>query len=378
MHKPRLLLVITKANWGGAQRHVYDVATSLKNDYDVMVASAPSGPLVDALKDAGITHYPIAHLQRDVVWIKELRALLSLWHLLETTQPNIVHLHSSKAGVLGALVSRLWGVERIVFTAHGWAFNEHRPLWWRGMIWCASWVTALLSHAIITVSHYDRTCMHMPFVTHKTRTIYPGIRQPIPLLERTAARESLYPQGYEAHKRAVWVGMIAELTPNKNITLAIDAVADYAQQNASSICLTVIGDGELRTELTRYIHKKNVADQVTLVGHKSDAAHYLAAFDVFLLTSNKEGFPYVLLEAGAAGIPIIARDVGGVPELIKESRTGLLVASDATSVSSAITRYRHDPALRIAVADTLAETITTKHSLETMVSHIREVYEECA
>ena len=143
----RVLFIITKSNWGGAQRYVYDLATALpKHEFEVQVAFGQPGRLADALARAGIETYSIAALQRDVSLVADFRSFLELWRLLRTMRPDIVHLNSSKAAGLGALAARITRVPRVVFTVHGWPFAERRNLVWRMFAFLASWKTAILSH----------------------------------------------------------------------------------------------------------------------------------------------------------------------------------------------------------------------------------------
>ena len=125
----RILYLITKANWGGAQRYVYDLATAAKTQgYDVSVAYGEEGPLAPRLRASGIPAERIRGLARDIGWLREARAFFSLLRLLRRERPEVIHINSSKAGILGCLAARFTGVPRIIFTAHGWAFNEARPL----------------------------------------------------------------------------------------------------------------------------------------------------------------------------------------------------------------------------------------------------------
>ena len=162
--KKKILFVITKSNWGGAQRYVYDLATALpKTEFDVSVVFGQKGRLAEKLEQAGIKTYNIVSLQRDVSLGADLKSFFELRRLFKTVRPNIVHLNSSKAGGVGALAARVAGVKKIIFTAHGWPFWEDRNLVARAVIWFFSWTTALLAHKPIVISDYDlRVARQMP------------------------------------------------------------------------------------------------------------------------------------------------------------------------------------------------------------------------
>ena len=122
MKAKKILFLITKANWGGAQRYVFDLATALRNEFDISVAFGQEGLLAKKLREAQITTFPIRALQRDVSISSDVKSFLELMRLFRVEKPDVVHLNSSKAAGVGALAARLAGVPRIIFTAHGWPF----------------------------------------------------------------------------------------------------------------------------------------------------------------------------------------------------------------------------------------------------------------
>ena len=303
--KKKILYVITKSNWGGAQRYVYDLATTLpKSEFEVSVAFGQPGLLAKKLQENGITTHPIASLQRDVSLAADIKSFFELLRLFRTEKPDVVHLNSSKAAGIGALAARLAGVPRIIFTAHGWPFWEQRNSISRGLIYLFSWLTALLAHSVIVVSNYDlRVAQKMPFIGHKTARIYNGIDFNAPLYSADIVRHS-FPKGVHI------TGTIGELTRNKNQI----ALIEKARKNPE-MYVAIVGDGEDRLFLKKKVDEYGIGDRVKLMGFQL-ASTVLKGFDIFALPSIKEGLPYVLLEAKAAGLPIEANRVGGVGEIL--------------------------------------------------------------
>ncbi len=300
----KVLYVITKANWGGAQRYVFDLATHLpKEQFEVAVAYGQAGILAQKLKEASITTYDLSSMQRDVSASGDWRSFGELLTLFKKERPDIVHLNSSKAGALGALAARMAGIKKIIFTAHGWPFRASRNLFVRTILWLASWGTALFSHTVICVSEYDlRQAQQMPFVGHKAVRIYNGI-EPIELGSAEMIRAA-FPNGVKI------TGTIGELNKNKNHIKLIEA----ARKNPE-MYVAIVGEGELRGWLTQKITEYTLQDRVKLFGFMP-AKEVLRGFDVFALPSLKEGLPYVLLEARLAGLPIEANRTGGVGEIL--------------------------------------------------------------
>ena len=256
------------------------------------------------MQENGITTHPIASLQRDVSLAADIKSFFELLRLFRTEKPDVVHLNSSKAAGIGALAARLAGVPRIIFTAHGWPFWEQRNSISRGLIYLFSWLTALLAHSVIVVSNYDlRVAQKMPFIGHKTARIYNGIDFNAPLYSADIVRHS-FPKGVHI------TGTIGELTRNKNQI----ALIEKARKNPE-MYVAIVGDGEDRLFLKKKIDEYGIGDRVKLMGFQL-ASTVLKGFDIFALPSIKEGLPYVLLEAKAAGLPIEANRVGGVGEIL--------------------------------------------------------------
>ncbi len=375
-NQKRILYVITKSNFGGAQRYVFELAEAMQAaGHCVAVASAPSGLLVEKLKSANITHCPIHSFQRDISIKKEIGALGELKTCYQDFVPDLIHLNSSKAGLLGAIAGRrLRRRPKLIFTAHGWPFLEPRPILWRTMAWAGSWLTGLLSDKVILVSDNDHLKTNLPLVKKKCQVIKTAVSN-INFYNKVTARDKLFTQNQiNDHKTDIWLGTIAELHRNKNLSLAIKAVAKHNQSHEQKIYYSIIGDGELKNELVDLIRDIGAEYYINLLGYINNAREYLKAFDVFLLPSKKEGLPYTILEAGSAGIPVIASRVGGVPEVITHQQNGLLFNNDnQTDLNQALTTYTDQP-LREQQAIALKNTINTEFTLTKMVSATAAVY----
>ncbi len=304
--KQKVLFVITKSNWGGAQRYVYDLATNLpKDEFDPIVAYGSDGALATRLRDAHIAAIALSSLVRDVSMFSDIRSLFELMRILREVRPDVVHLNSSKAAGLGALAARLRGVPRIVFTVHGWPFMEPRRAPTRAAIWLFSWITAILSDRVTCVSRYDLSLTRrMPFVKKKAACIHNGIDLHMSFGDGEVVRQA-FPQG------AVITGTIGELTRNKNQSALVEEAREKPSMHAA-----IVGEGEDRAMLEEKIRTYELGGRVKLFGYLP-ARDVLKGFDAFVLPSLKEGLPYVLIEAKLAGLPIIAdKDVGGIGEIL--------------------------------------------------------------
>ena len=324
----KVLYIVTKATWGGAQRYVFDLATNLPRDgYEALVAAGGSGTLFELCTEQGIRCAQIPGLTRDVGLFSDIYALISLVTILRKEQPTVVHLNSSKAGGLGALVARIMRVPRIVFTIHGLPQDEPRSGFSKALITVSTWLTCALSHEIICISknNYERVCSWYG-LAYKTHLIYNGVPAFV-TFSRSEAREKL-----SIPETQFVIGTVAELHPNKGLDSLLRAVARLPHAHLISI-----GDGEKKEALKRLSQELQIENRVRFLGFVPHAREYLSAFDVLCLPSLKEGLPYVLLEAQVAGVPIVASELPGIRELV--GTEALLVPPQ--SVSGLVSALTH-------------------------------------
>ncbi|MBI4224864.1 MAG: glycosyltransferase family 4 protein [Candidatus Sungbacteria bacterium] len=409
MGRKKILFVITKSVWGGAGKYVYDIATHLPTDrFDSAVAAGGNGLLFQKLESAGVRTIRIPELDRDIHIGKELRSFRALLDLFRHEQPDIIHLNSSKIGGLGAIAAFLSNFKiqnskfKIVYTVHGWGFLEDRPLLWRAAAFLASWASALFQDRLILINHHDYEIARKFIPRRKLRLIFNATTE-TDFLPHNEARTFFSKKiKREIIPGTLLIGTIAELTKNKGLNYLIEAAKhvhchsresgnpeptttgfpihkDLAQRDKSgmtNIKVLIIGDGEERKNLEQQICDLHLEDTVFLLGFIPDAATYLSGMDIFVLPSVKEGLPYVVMEAMAAGLPVIASNVGGIPDLISHNETGMLAPSkDPKALAEAIESLSKDPQLRATLGTRARETVRTKFSLRAMLEKTQELYE---
>ncbi len=374
--KTKILFVITKSNFGGAQKYVFDLATSLPRDsFEVVVILGGAGLLNDKLTEKGVRTITLTSLERNINPLKDFKSFVELWRIFSTEKPDVVHLNSAKASGLGALAGRLAGVPKIIFTAHGWAFNEDRSHLSRFIIKIISWATILLSHKTIAVSGAvkDNT-KNWPFTDKKVVVVKNGIKEPVFLSREMAQTELIKLTGQEVPKDAFTVGTIAELHKNKGLTYAIEAFAKLVPNNPS-LYYFILGGGEEESKLKNLIDQHQLENRVFLLGFVDNAASFLPAFDMFLLPSITEGLALVLLEAGLASLPVVATGVGGIPEVIKHEKTGILVpARDPQAIVDAVQKLITSPSIRTTFGDALRERVIAELSLDRTLTETVALY----
>lgn len=373
-----ILFLITHSEHGGAQAYVLDLARELKaKGHQVTIAAGmdPHGWLFDRAQKYGISTVFLQHARQAVSLSHDLISLFEIKKLIRTLRPDVIHLNSSKIGFIGSLAARLARTRsRIIYTAHGFVFHE--PGTFRS--WYGKFLERVSSRwkdAIICVSEFDRQAALkeriIPRHTDHLTTIHHGINaNQLSFLSREEARRVL-----QLPSEAFIIGTVANLYPTKGLHILIEATRLLmADGHAHHLHCVIIGEGPEHSLLETTAHHLSLDSVVHLLGAHHDASRYLKAFDLFVLSSLKEGFPYVLLEALAAGLPIIATRVGGIPEIIEHEKNGILVdPGDAQQLANAISRLINDQPLHKSLAHAALQQ-STRFARERMLNETFATY----
>lgn len=368
----KILLGITKSNMGGAQRYVLDLATELsKEGHQVGVVCGGKGILIEKLKQEKIFPLVLEELDREISFKNDLSSFFKLLKILYKNRPDVFHINSSKMGAVGVLAGRLTGVKKIIFTSHGWTFNE--PRWSAGekrMIKFLYWIIIFLSHKTICVSEkLKKDVDGFPWVQDKFVIIKNGINK-FELQPRDGAREKLIPNVLSS---TTIVGTLSELHKVKGLDVLLEVWRKFVEGKNAKLLIT--GSGEERVNLHNMASNMGIMESVYFTDYLDNARSYLSTFDIFVMPSRSEGLPYALLEAGLAEKPVIASDVGGVPEVIDDKRNGILVnAGNKQQLLEALTVLYDNPVDRNILGKALKQTIETKFSLGKMVSETLKTY----
>jgi glycosyltransferase involved in cell wall biosynthesis len=351
---PRLLVVVTLAEAGGAQTFVATLVAGLRERYEIDVAShGPDGAVVDACASLDVPFHHVRHLVRDPHPYRDAAAVRELRSLARGLAPDIVQINSSKAGVLARLALARTGM-KTVFTAHGWAFSGRGGA--AGTVYTtAERAVAPLSDAIVCVSNHDLQLAHDRNIKPRgeLHVIHNGVDAPATLPYRRGPDERLV------------LGCTARLAPPKDVITLLDALA---QPGCKSWELRIFGDGPDREQIERHRDALGLADRVTLLGHRDDIAAQLADCDAFALISDWEGLPYSILEAMAAGLPVLATRVGGIADLVVTGSTGELVPPrDAAAAGRVLAAWAADPSLLPVLGDAAHARARAAFSREHMV-----------
>jgi glycosyltransferase involved in cell wall biosynthesis len=360
----RIAYVITRADEiGGAQVHVRDLAIALRQrDHEITVLAGSPGLMSEQLTARGVTFECVPALLRSILPWRDAIAVRQLMASLRRLRPDLVSTHSSKAGWLGRLAARLLGIP-VTFTAHGWAFSEGVPAISRHFYAFAEHLAAPLADHIITVSEYDRKLAVARGIAaeRKITRIYNGVAD---LATKSAPRRSGPP-------RIIMTGRFAPQKDHIGLVRALGHLRDLDWG------LDFAGAGATQTDVAALVGSLKLDDRVNFLGQRHDVPDLLRRTDIYALISHWEGFPYGVIEAMSAGLPVVASDVGGVAEAVEHGVTGFVVPrADERAIAERIAVLLGDPDLRARLGAAGRTRYQEEFRIDVMLERTLGLYEE--
>jgi glycosyltransferase involved in cell wall biosynthesis len=369
---------ITMLELGGAQRNTIDTVAALdRREFAVALTCADGGELLsEARALAGVELFELSHLRREVRPLADMRALSEFRRAIRRFRPEIMHTHSSKAGILGRLAARREGVPIVIHSIHGFGFGPHQPAPVRFAFLAAERLAARWTTAFVAVSrrNLEEGVRLRIFPASRARLIRSGVD-----LASFAAH-----RGGDALRRALGIPTAAPLVvqiacfkPQKAPERFVEVATRLAPRFPKAHFL-LVGDGALRGRLERLRRKAGLEGRLHLPGWRRDMPAVLDAATVVTLTSRFEGLPRVLVEALAAGVPVVAMSVDGVSEVIKDGENGfLLPPDDVVGLAGRVGEILGDGALRSRLSASAGENLE-EFGRDAMVRKQEELYRELA
>lgn len=376
MGKINILYVITKLELGGAQKHLLSLITNLdKNKYNIFLFTAKEGLLLnDALAIVGLCIKTSSNLTRPINFFKDLPALFEIYNFIKKHNIDIVHTHSSKAGIIGRLAARLAKAKIIIHTVHGWPFNDYQRFIVRYLYIWLERLTAQFSDKLIVVSGFDKEKGLRNRIGNNNKYIL--IRYGI-LLENFGISDyniNNIRKEFGLRSNDLAIGMISCFKPQKAPQDFIK-LASLTKKDNPDIKFILIGDGILRRRIEDLITRFKLKEQVFLLGWRKDISEILSAIDIFVLTSLWEGLPIAVLEAMASAKPVVATDTGGIREIVSENETGFLVRpGDMNSMAEKLKLLLSDAKLREEIGRNARNSLGSAFSLEVMAGQTQDLY----
>ncbi|MFQ5456840.1 MAG: glycosyltransferase family 4 protein [Myxococcota bacterium] len=333
----------------------------------------PPASLPALARARGIATHAVPHLTRAINAPADLRAIVELAGLIRRGGYAVVHTHNSKAGFLGRIAARACRVPAIVHTVHGWAFEQTGNAFARRFYRAAEQCAAPLAHRTILVSEAlgaSAVRAGLPGAARR-QVIYSGIDRAAFL---NARRDGGLRRDLGADADSFLIGQVAKLWHGKGHGTLLAAFRRVQRENPRAR-LVLVGEGPLRGELSRAAHRLGLGHAVTFTGHRNDVPAVTAQLDAATLCSEYEGMGRVVIEAMAAGVPVVASRVGGISELVEEGRTGFLAPpGDARGFAERLSRLARNGELRARMGRRARARAGKIYDEETMTAEIAAVY----
>lgn len=357
--RPRIAYLITNSEIGGAQAHVADLLRALRGQVDATVLAGGDGPLFAAARAAGANTVRLSLLDNTMSPLRAVSTLRQIVAALRQAAPDVIHVHSAKAGALGRLAGWWLGIP-VVYTVHGFAFKPAAPAVRRIASRLAEWCLAPLTSHLICVADAERAmAASLPIASTRVSVIHNGIAD---TPERAAPGEPL--------RRIV---MVARFAAPKRPEVLIRA---FARAGIDDCELVIAGDGPLRDDMRALAHQL-APGRIHLPGNIDDIPGLLASAQLFVLVSDHEGLPLSILEAMRAGLPVVATDLPGIREQFGAESAGVLLSgNDDVSLARILGALATGPERRIVLGQAARGRWARAFELGPMADATWRVYQQ--
>jgi glycosyltransferase involved in cell wall biosynthesis len=359
----KIVHILTRGDvLGGAQSHVRELSLELRRlGHDVTVITGAPGIFTDQLRQAEIPWLQVRSLVRPLRPHRDLAAFVQLWSVLRQLKPDLVCTHTAKAGSLGRAAARLHNIPS-VFTPHGWSIFDRTSLQWNPLFCWAESLAGRLGARVINVCEFERNFAEQWRIcpTDALEVVHNGIAEiPLARLRPVDTQPPL-------------IAMVARFASQKDHATLLQALAGLLTMEWS---LLLVGAGELEANIRVQIRALSLGDRVRILPPETNVGRMLMEAQIYVLSTHFEALPISILEAMRAGLPVVATDVGGVSESVREGETGLLTPhGDADALRNALARVIADPALRLALGTAGRSLWSAQFTASTMATRTVEVY----
>ena len=378
----KVVRVIARLNMGGPALHVTYLTAGLRErGYDTTLVAGSLARGEDSMEfvadELGVRVERLPGLRRDISPFRDLVAVVRLAQLIRRERPTILHTHTAKAGAVGRVAALLAGNARppiVVHTFHGHVlrgyFGPMRTFGFRLL----ERLLARVTTALVAVSPEVRDDLVRLGVASREK--FTVVRLGIELQQRVADQD-----GREETRRLLgiasdrftvgWIGRMTGVKRTSDVLLAFRAL----RERGVDACLCLVGDGPEREQVERRAHELGIMRSTFFLGYQEDVAPFYAAFDAMILPSGNEGTPVSAIESLAAGRPVVATRVGGVPDVVRDGEDGFLVDAGAVDqLADALARLAEDAALRQRMGAAGRARVLPRYSVDRLVDDVDRLY----
>ena len=344
MNKPRLLILLNRLSVGGPAINTLSAASILSNDFEILfVAGEPMNDeqsadfLLEQYK--GFRVEKIKSLRRSIIPGQDIRAYYCIKKIIKSFRPDIIHTHGAKPGVLGRLAAWRCKVPVIIHTFHGHVFHSYfNPVTSKGIVWIEQ-ILARISTVIIAINQkLENELIQEYRITdaEKIRLIRLGVDTES-FTDHDGRKRNLFRKEFKLHDDEIAIGIIGRLVPVKQHRLFIEVAEQliYSTKGKQRLKFFIVGDGSEKKNIIKQLQEKKISytngspgfdqtAQVIFTSWRKNMDQVYAGLDIVMLTSLNEGTPVSIMEAMAAGKPVVSTVAGGIAVLIETGKTGFI------------------------------------------------------
>lgn len=381
MEPIRIVRVITRLNIGGPTNQAVILTEGLnEGEFRACLLCGSVGPdegdMTPEILARGLPMKQIPSLRNSGGVVNAMRNVWTLYKTFRRCRPQIVHLHQLKARALGAVAARAARVPHVVQTYHGTLFQGyHSRLFTAALILGERCLGRWLVHRSIAISEaVRRELLNRGIVARHRLTVIPLGVQLTPLLHASRHAGALR-QELRIPPEAMLIGFVGRLVAIKAADQFVEAAAEVVRTARRPVYAVVVGDGPQRSRLEQQVRAMELADRILFPGWRRDLVQVYGDLDVLASSSRNEGTPVAIIEAMAARRAIVATRVGGIPDLIEDGRTGLLVEpNNPRSLAAALRRVIEDDDLRTRLAAAAQGWVYPRHDAATLCAAMKRYY----
>ncbi len=374
-----VLHIITRMVKGGAQENVLDKTVRLDpNLFSCILATGPSegpeGSLLEIAKKRQADVREIPWLVREISPLNDIRAVISLARIIRKERPDIVHTHTSKAGIVGRAAARIARVPVVIHEPHGHVFHGYYGKFKTGVfIALERWFSRWSDRIVMLTSNEQADHIALRIApADKFVTIHSGIDYTQMLNDSSAPGALRTPLSID--KDAKVIGTLGRLVDIKGQIHLINAMPEILSQ-VPNAHLVLVGSGPLREDLQRSAEALGVGARVHFAGYRSDIAACLKDIDVFVLPSLNEGMGRVLVEAMVMSLPLVASDICGIRDLVQDGRNGRLTpVGDSGAIARAVVEILNGPDLAVRMGEAGYRIAVPGYGVEAMIEQTQSLY----
>lgn len=373
MKKINVLEMIDQPFLGGGQANILSLVDSLDSlRFEVAVCSRGNGPFVDEVKKRNVEHFSVPFSKK--INRKIFKNIISI---LQNNRIDILHTHGGVAGFFGRWAAHKCNIPVIIHTLHGIHYLHYRNIFLKYFYVLLERMFSRFTHALIFVSDADRERGRKLRLAPEEKLMV--IKNGIDFSLFESQVEKVDRQNYTKSEFGLdssqpCVGTVARLHRQKGIPFLLRAARRIKKAFPKSRIL-IVGGGPLQKKLERMNRSLGLEGFVLFLGERKDTAQLFSLFDVFVLPSLWEGLPYVLMESAALEKAVVATDIDGVRELIKDGETGVLVPpKNPVKLAEAVIRLIQDENYASKLGENLKREIYQRYTLSQMVDQIQDLY----